>query len=83
MIVSGKMGKVGLMAAKEKTVLEVPVRVAHAILLSLMKDISKDGDIDYELDLVVTILTLPLFGDVSIPLSWKGEIKLPSLFSIF
>ena len=83
MIVSGTMGKAGWMPANEKTVVEVPVRVAHAILLTLMKDISTDGDIDYQLDLVVTIVSLPLFGDLTIPLSWKGEIKLPSLFSFF
>ncbi|KAJ9681386.1 hypothetical protein PVL29_020324 [Vitis rotundifolia] len=81
MIVSGKIGKPGSLPGYEETVLEVPVRVAHTILLSLMEDIGADWDIDYQLDLDLTI-HLPLVGDLTIPVSWKGEIKLPTLSSI-
>ena len=80
MIVSGKIGRPGSLPGYEETVLEVPVRVAHTILLSLMEDIGADWDIDYQLDLGLTI-HLPLVGDLTIPVSWKGEIKLPTLSS--
>lgn len=82
MILSGKMEKVGEVPGKETTVLEVPVRIEHTILLSLANDIAADWDVDYQLDLGLTI-DLPLFGDLTIPLSWKGEIKLPTISSIF
>ena len=82
MVASGKMEDPGSLPGNEKTVLEVPVKVAHSILVSLVKDIGADWDIDYQLDLGLTV-DLPLFGDITIPLSWEGEIKLPSLSSIF
>ncbi|CBI40417.3 hypothetical protein VitviT2T_023861 [Vitis vinifera] len=81
-VASGKMEDPGSLPGNEKTVLEVPVKVAHSILVSLVKDIGADWDIDYQLDLGLTV-DLPLFGDITIPLSWEGEIKLPSLSSIF
>ena len=81
MILSGKTENTGSLPAKEETVLVLPVRIEHTILLSLVKDIGEDWDVDYELDLGLTI-DLPLFGDFTIPLSWKGEIKLPTISSI-
>ena len=47
----------------------------YSILISLARDIGADLDIDYELQLGLTI-DLPLIGDIIIPLSQKGEIKL-------
>ncbi|KAE8021680.1 hypothetical protein FH972_007551 [Carpinus fangiana] len=58
--------------------LEVP----HSVLVSLAKDIGADRDIDYELELGLTI-DLPVIGNFAIPLSTKGEIKLPSISDIF
>ena len=82
MIASGKMEDPGSLPGNEKTVLEVPVKVPHNILVSLVRDIGADWDIDYQLDLGLTI-DLPLFGDFTIPLSRKGEIKLPTLSDVF
>lgn len=81
-IVSGKIGRSETLARNKMTIVEVSVRVEHTIFLTLMKDIGRDYEIDYELDLGV-IIDLPLFGHFTIPLSWKGEIKLPTLSSIF
>ncbi|XP_034708589.1 late embryogenesis abundant protein Lea14-A-like [Vitis riparia] len=81
-IASGKMADPGSLPGNEKTVLEVPVKVPHNILVSLVRDIGADWDIDYQLDLGLTI-DLPLFGDFTIPLSRKGEIKLPTLSDVF
>jgi hypothetical protein len=52
------------------------------VLVSLVKDVVGDGDIDYELVLGLTI-DLPIFGNFTIPLSRKGELKLPSLSDMF
>ncbi|PQM37059.1 desiccation protectant protein Lea14 homolog [Prunus yedoensis var. nudiflora] len=62
-IASGNMPDPGSIKSSGTTVLEVPV---------------KDWDIDYELDLGL-IIDLPLVGNLTIPLSRKGEIKLPTL----
>jgi len=62
--------------------LDVPVKVPHSILLSLAKDIGADWDIDYQLDLDL-VIDLPVIGNFTIPLSQKGEIKLPTLSDMF
>ena len=62
--------------------LEVPVKVPHKVLVSLAKDIGADRDIDYELELGLTI-DLLVIGNFTFPLSNKGEIKLPSISDIF
>ncbi|GMJ00933.1 LIGHT STRESS-REGULATED 3, Arabidopsis thaliana Late Embryogenesis abundant 14 [Hibiscus trionum] len=81
-IASGAIPDPGSVKAKELTVLEVAVKVPHSILVSLIRDIGTDWDIDYELELGLT-MDLPLFGDFTIPLSQKGEIKLPTLKDLF
>ncbi|GAB2217382.1 hypothetical protein Droror1_Dr00000562 [Drosera rotundifolia] len=81
-IVSGKMEDPGSIAGNQTTKLEVPMKVPHNIIVSLVKDIGSDWDIDYELNLGLTI-DLPVVGNFTIPLSMKGEIKLPSLKDIF
>jgi hypothetical protein len=58
------------------------MKVPHSVLVSLVKDVVGDGDIDYELVLGLTI-DLPIFGNFTIPLSRKGELKLPSLSDMF
>ncbi|KAL9265289.1 Late embryogenesis abundant protein Lea14-A-like protein [Drosera capensis] len=81
-ILSGKMEDPGSIAANQTTKLEVPMKVARNIIVSLVKDVGSDWDIDYELDLGLTV-DLPVIGNFTIPLSTKGEIKLPSLKDIF
>ncbi|XP_059637696.1 desiccation protectant protein Lea14 homolog [Cornus florida] len=81
-IASGTIPDPGSIRGHETTVLDVPVKVAHSILVSLVKDIARDWDIDYQLDLGLTI-DLPVIGNFTIPLSRKGEIKLPTLKDVF
>ncbi|XP_059457488.1 desiccation protectant protein Lea14 homolog [Corylus avellana] len=79
---SGKMADPGDLKASDTTLMDVPVKVPHNVLVSLAKDIGADRDIDYELELGLTI-DLPVIGNFTIPLSTKGEIKLPSISDIF
>ncbi|GMH31314.1 hypothetical protein Nepgr_033157 [Nepenthes gracilis] len=81
-IMSGNMPDPGSLPGNETTMLEVPMKVPHSVIVSLVRDIGADWDIDYELDLGLTI-DLPIIGNFTIPLSTKGEIKLPTLKDIF
>lgn len=81
-VASGKVPDPGSLKANDKTTLEVPVKVPYEFLISIMRDIGGDRDIDYELE-VGLIIDLPIFGDITIPLSAKGELKLPTLADIF
>ncbi|GAB4861668.1 hypothetical protein Ancab_036921 [Ancistrocladus abbreviatus] len=77
-ILSGNMPDPGSLPGNETTRLEVPMKVPHSILVNLIRDIGADWDIDYEVDLGLTI-DLPIIGNFTIPLSTKGEYKLPTL----
>ncbi|KAJ4953807.1 hypothetical protein NE237_030639 [Protea cynaroides] len=81
-IASGKMADPGSLKAAVTTLLEVPVIVPYSILFSLARDIGADWDIDYELQLGL-IFDLPIIGDITIPLSTKGEVKLPTFSDFF
>ncbi|KAJ6679751.1 DESICCATION-RELATED PROTEIN LEA14-RELATED [Salix purpurea] len=81
-IASGTIPDPGSLKANDKTLLDVPVKVPHSVLVSLVKDIGRDWDIDYELELGLTI-DLPIIGNFTIPLSWKGEVKLPTFTDLF
>ncbi|XVE73797.1 hypothetical protein DITRI_Ditri11bG0147300 [Diplodiscus trichospermus] len=81
-IASGTIPDPGSLKANDTTMLDVPVKVPYNILISLSRDVGADWDIDYELQLGLTI-DLPLIGNFTIPLSRKGEIKLPTLKDIF
>lgn len=81
MIASGTVPDPGSLKANDKTILQVPMKVPYSILVSLAKDIGADWDIDYQVDLGLTI-DLPIIGNFTIPLSKKGEIKLPTLSDI-
>ncbi|KAH7686256.1 LEA14-like protein [Dioscorea alata] len=81
-IASGTMADPGSIAAKSVTKLDVPFILPYDFLLSIMRDIGKDWDIDYELEIGLTI-DLPVVGNFTIPLSSKGELKLPTLADIF
>jgi LEA14-like dessication related protein len=77
-IASGKIADPGSIKAKDKTLLKVPVKAPYGIVMNIMKDIGSDCDIDYELEIGL-IIDLPVVGNITIPLSKKGEIKLPSV----
>ncbi|KAJ0827824.1 hypothetical protein HanRHA438_Chr17g0830291 [Helianthus annuus] len=62
--------------------LDVGVKVPHSVLVSLVKDIGADWDIDYELNIILTV-DLPVVGNLNIPVNSVGEIKLPTLSSLF
>nr|AFK43714.1 unknown [Lotus japonicus] len=81
-IASGTIPDPGSLKASDTTLLEVPVKVAHSILLSIAKDIGADWDIDYHLDIGL-VIDLPVIGNFTIPLSQKGEIKLPTITDMF
>ncbi|XP_027158222.1 desiccation protectant protein Lea14 homolog [Coffea eugenioides] len=81
-IASGNIPDPGSLKGDETTLLEVPVKVPHSVLLSLARDIGRDWDIDYELELGL-IIDLPVIGNFTIPLSQKGEIKLPTFSDLF
>ncbi|URD71888.1 late embryogenesis abundant protein [Musa troglodytarum] len=77
-VASGTMPDPGSLPASAETKLEVSVKVPYDFLISLMRDIGRDRDIDDEMQVGLTI-DLPIIGDFTIPLSTKGEIKLPTL----
>ncbi|RZC93381.1 hypothetical protein C5167_021670 [Papaver somniferum] len=81
-ILTGKVPDPGNLKASGITLLEVDVKVPYSILLSVAKDVSTDWDLDYEL-LLGLIIDLPLIGNITIPLSQKGEFKLPSITDFF
>ncbi|CAM8954222.1 unnamed protein product [Rhodiola kirilowii] len=81
-IASGSIGDPGSLKGNDKTDLKVPVKVPHSVLVSLARDVGADWDIDYELQLGL-VIDLPVIGNFTIPISSKGEIKLPSLSDIF
>ncbi|RDX89008.1 hypothetical protein CR513_29315, partial [Mucuna pruriens] len=81
-IASGTIPDPGSLKAKDTTMVDVPVKVPYSILMSLAKDIGADWDIDYQLDLGLTV-DVPVIGSFTIPLSHKGEAKLPTVSSVF
>ncbi|KAF3432532.1 hypothetical protein FNV43_RR27272 [Rhamnella rubrinervis] len=81
-IASGTIPDPGSLKGNDTTHLEVLVQVPHSVLVSLARDVGADWDIDYELGLGLTI-DLPIVGNFTIPLSTKGQIKLPTLSDIF
>ncbi|CAK9319104.1 unnamed protein product [Citrullus colocynthis] len=81
-IASGTVPDPGSLKASDSTMLDVGVKVPHSVLVSLARDIGRDWDIDYELQIGLTI-DLPVIGNFTIPLSTKGEIKLPTFSDVF
>lgn len=77
-ISSGKIPDPGSLKGNDKTILEVGMKVPHSVLVSLMKDISADWDVDYCVEIGI-VVDLPVVGNFTIPLTHKGEMKLPSL----
>uniref|UniRef100_A0A1J3IG66 Desiccation-related protein n=1 Tax=Noccaea caerulescens TaxID=107243 RepID=A0A1J3IG66_NOCCA len=81
-IASGTIPDPGSLVGNGTTVLDVPVKVAYSIAVSLMTDVATDWDIDYQLDIGLTF-DIPVIGDITLPISTQGEIKLPSLRDFF
>lgn len=81
-IASGKIADPGSLKPKDVTGLQVPFKIPYDILLTLAKDIGSDWDIDYQLDIGFTV-DLPVIGEFTIPVSSKGQIKLPSFSDLF
>ncbi|XP_022979582.1 desiccation protectant protein Lea14 homolog [Cucurbita maxima] len=81
-IATGTVPDPGSLKASDSTMLEVAVKVPHTVLISLARDIGRDWDIDYELQIGLTI-DLPVIGSFTIPLSTKGEMKLPTFSDMF
>ncbi|PIA36450.1 hypothetical protein AQUCO_03400375v1 [Aquilegia coerulea] len=80
-IASGTIPDPGSLAAG-LTNLDVPVKVPYSILFSLARDIGSDWDIDYEMEISL-IIDLPIIGNLTLPLSQKGEFKLPTFSDFF
>ncbi|KAI7733799.1 hypothetical protein M8C21_020889 [Ambrosia artemisiifolia] len=81
-IAEGTIPDPGSLKAEGDTMLDVAVKVPHSVLASLVKDIGADWDIDYELNIILTV-DLPIFGNINIPVNSKGEVKLPTLSTLF
>ncbi|XP_048567971.1 late embryogenesis abundant protein Lea14-A-like [Triticum urartu] len=81
-IASGTMPDPGWIGASGTTKLELPVNVPYDFVMSLMKDLSGDWDIDYVLEVGITI-DLPVVGTFTIPVSTEGEMKLPTFRDLF
>ncbi|KAF3328667.1 late embryogenesis abundant protein Lea14-A [Carex littledalei] len=81
-IASGTIPDPGSLKGDDITKLEVPLKVPYSILMSIMKDVGRDWDIDYDMCIKLTI-DLPIFGNFTLPVSKKGEVKLPTLSDIF
>lgn len=76
-VASGEIPDPGSLKGNDTTNLEVEVKVPHSMVVSLVKDIGGDWDIDYALH-VDLIIDLPVVGNITIPLSHNGEMKLPT-----
>ncbi|XP_057790712.1 desiccation protectant protein Lea14 homolog [Salvia miltiorrhiza] len=81
-IASGTIPDPGSLKASDSTHLEVTVKVPHSAAISLVRDIGGDWDIDYTLALGL-IIDLPVVGNITIPISYQGEMKLPSISDFF
>ncbi|KAL5229430.1 hypothetical protein ABZP36_028206 [Zizania latifolia] len=81
-VASGTMPDPGWIAATGETKLEIPAKVPYDFLISIVKDVGRDGDIDYELQVGLTV-DLPIIGNFTIPLTTSGEMKLPTFKDMF
>ncbi|CAA7402708.1 unnamed protein product [Spirodela intermedia] len=81
-IASGTVPDPGSLRANDQTRVDVPIKVPYDFLFSIAKDVGRDWDIDYEIAVGLTV-DLPLIGSFTIPLTKKGEVKLPTLSDVF
>ncbi|XP_021906281.1 uncharacterized protein LOC110820945 [Carica papaya] len=64
--------------ASDKTNLEFILKVPYDIVISIIRDVGSDWDVDYEIHVHLTF-HVPIISHITIPLSKTGEIKLPKL----
>ncbi|XP_059302810.1 desiccation protectant protein Lea14 homolog [Lycium ferocissimum] len=81
-VATGLIPDPGSLKAKSTTMVDVPAKVPHSAILSLVRDIAADWDIDYTLELGF-IIDLPVFGNLTIPLTYSGVYKLPTLSDLW
>jgi len=81
-VASGTMPDPGWIAASGNTSLEIPAKVPYDFIVSIVRDVGRDWDLDYELQVGLTV-DLPIVGNFTIPLSTSGEFKLPTLKDLF
>nr|XP_043621942.1 desiccation protectant protein Lea14 homolog [Erigeron canadensis] len=81
-IVTGAIPDPGSLKGNGDTMLDVEINVPHSVLISLLKDIVTDWDIDYELQ-VNLVVDLPVIGEFSIPVTTSGQVKLPTVNNYF
>lgn len=81
-IASGTIADPGSIMSKEKTAFNIPIKVPYDFMLSIMKDLGKDGDLDYQWEVCLT-MHLPIVGKFTLPLSKDGSLKMPSISDIF
>ncbi|KAL1809429.1 hypothetical protein ACET3Z_026419 [Daucus carota] len=77
-LVSGTSPNPEPLKANTTTELDLDMKVPFTMLLSLARDIAADLDTDYDLQINV-VGNVPAMGDVTIPISNKGQMKLPTL----
>lgn len=58
------------------------MKVSFTLLLSLARDVAADWDIDYDLE-INFVLNVPVTGDITVPISNKGEMKLPTFKDLY
>ncbi|KAJ8556216.1 hypothetical protein K7X08_022974 [Anisodus acutangulus] len=81
-VASGTIPDPGSLKEKSTTLVDVPAKVPHNSIVSLVRDIAADWDIDYTLELGF-IIDLPVIGNYTIPLTYSGEYKLPTLSDLW
>lgn len=81
-VATGTIPDPGSLKAKSTTLVDVPAKVPHSAILSLVRDIAADWDIDYTLELGF-IIDLPVFGNFTVPLTYSGVYKLPTFSDLW
>lgn len=81
-IASGKIADPGSIQSKEETRFNIPIKVPYDFMLSILKDLGKDWDLDYQWDVGLT-MDIPIVGNFTLPLSKEGTLKMPSISDLF
>ncbi|GKD19402.1 desiccation protectant protein Lea14, partial [Tanacetum coccineum] len=67
-IAEGRCPDPGSLKGNGDTMQDIEIKVPHSVLVTLVKDIGRDWDINYELE-VQLVVDLPLIGDICIPVT--------------
>lgn len=81
-IASGTIADPGSIRSKEKTDFNIPIKVPYDFMLSLLRDLGKDGDLDYQWEVGLT-MDIPIVGNFTLPISKDGTLKMPSISDLF